>query len=261
MRNNRFRDALAQEGAAFGHMIMEFGTRGIPQILEAAGVDFAVVDMEHSGFDMDRVADLMAWFKATGVTPFVRVPQPQYHFMARSLDAGAMGVMVPNVETPEQAREIVRAVKYAPIGQRGVGLGTAHTGYTMPDPKAYLTEANEKTSVICQIESPLGVENSDGIAEVPGVDCLWVGHFDLSQAMGMAGSFQDPRFLSALERVVVACRRHGKAAAAQPGTLKQAQEWWTLGFRVLSWRSDIALFRTALAEGIGDLKSMARQAP
>ena len=234
-------------------MVMEFGTRGIAQILEAAGVDFAVIDMEHSNFDAERIADLMAWFKATTVAPIVRVPQQFYHFLARSLDAGALGTMVPNVETPEQARDIVQAVKYAPMGQRGVGLGIAHTDYVMPNAEAYLREANERTTVICQIKSPRGVENADAIAGVPGVDCLWVGHFDLSHAMGIPARFQDERFLKALTALVNAANRHGKAAGAQPGSIEQACQWWELGFRVLSWRSDIALYRMALEEGVQQL--------
>ena len=258
MRENRFQQAIAAGGAAFGHMIMEFATRGIAKILEAGGVDFAVVDMEHSNIDAERVADLMAWFKATPVAPFVRVPQPLYHYIARCLDGGALGIMVPNVETPEQAAEIVRAAKYAPEGNRGVGLGTAHTDYVMPDAPAYLREANRRTTVICQIESPLGVANADAIASVAGIDCLWVGHFDLTQAMGIPGQFHDERFLAALGQVVAAVRRHGKVAGLQPGGMDQAREWWELGFRVLSWRSDIAVYRLALEDGIRQLRGLAR---
>src|SRR5437899_9632624 len=107
MKENRFQRILHEGGTPVGHMIMEFGTRGIAKILEAAGVDFVVIDMEHTGFDAERVADLMAWFKATDIAPFVRVPQGQNHFLARTMDAGALGVMVGNVETSEQARAIV----------------------------------------------------------------------------------------------------------------------------------------------------------
>ena len=237
-------------------MVMEFGTRGMARILESAGVDFALIDMEHSGFGLDRVADLLAWFRATTVTPIVRVPQPQYHFVARCLDAGAMGVMIPNVQTEAQAAEIVSWVKYAPMGQRGVGLGTAHTDYVVPDPAAYLKEANVSTVVICQIESPEGVSNAEAIAATPGVDCLWVGHFDLSQSMGIGGAFEHPDFLAAMKRVAEASAAQGKSAGAQPGTMAQAAAWWNMGYRVLSWRSDIALFRLALAEGIQQLRAL-----
>jgi hypothetical protein len=107
---------------------MEFGPRGLAKILAAAGVDFVDHRYGTSGFDTERVADLMAWFKATEIAPFVRVPQGLYHFIARTLDAGALGIMVANVETGEQAKAIVSA-KYAPMGNRGVGWGTAHNDY------------------------------------------------------------------------------------------------------------------------------------
>src|SRR5439155_1540441 len=157
MKPNRFRQVVKEGRIPLGTMVWEFGTRGMPKILEAADLDFVLIDMEHSTFDGERVADLLALFKATPIAPFVRVPQPLYHFLARAMDAGALGVMVANVETPEQAREIVGAVKYAPMGHRGVGLGSAHTDYVVPDPASYFREANENTTVIAMIESPRGL--------------------------------------------------------------------------------------------------------
>src|SRR5690242_10468968 len=102
MKRNRVRAALAEGRPALGHMVLEFGTRGIAKIAEACGLDFVVIDMEHSGLDFGAVADQMAWFKATTVTPIVRVPAIEYHFIARVMDAGAMGIMAPNVRTPEE---------------------------------------------------------------------------------------------------------------------------------------------------------------
>jgi len=162
--------------------------------------------------------------------------------------------MVGNVQSAEQARGIVRAAKYAPQGARGVGLGTAHTDYLMLDAASYFAWANETTAVICQIESPVAVQNADAIAAVEGVDLLWVGHWDLSQSLGIPGQFQHPRFLAALEAVVAAARRHGKAAGAQPGSLEQAEAWLKLGFKVISWKSDIALYRDALKQELAALR-------
>jgi 2-keto-3-deoxy-L-rhamnonate aldolase RhmA len=260
MKENRFKRVLKEGGVPAGHMIMEFGTRGIAKILQAANLDFVVVDMEHNGFDAERIADLMAWFKATDIAPFVRVPQGLYHFMARVMDAGALGVMVGNVETGEQARAVVDAVKYAPLGKRGVGLGTAHNDYVVPDPADYFAYANENTTVICQIESATGLANLESIAGASGVDVLWVGHFDLSQSLGIPGRFDDPVFLDALRQVVDAADRHGKLAAIQPGSPKQASEWLALGFHFLSWSTDIALYRAALAAQIEELRKLTAQA-
>lgn len=257
MKQNRFRQVAAAGGIPVGHMIMEFGTRGIAKILEAADPDFVVFDMEHSSFGLERIADLMAWSKAAPFAPFVRVPQGRYHFLARVMDAGALGVMVGNVETAEEARSIVEAVKYGPEGRRGVGLGTAHTDYRMPDPGAYFKEANESSVVICQIESRKGLENAEAIAATPGVDVLWVGHFDLSQSMGIPGQFADPRFVGALRHVVASARKHGRRLGIQPGNMAQCEEWMAMGFDVISWQSDIALYRGALTAALATLRDRA----
>ena len=256
MKENRFQRILREGGVPAGHMIMEFGTRGVAKILEAAGVDFVVIDMEHTGFDAERIADLVAWFKATDIAPFVRVPQGLYHFLARTMDAGALGVMVGNVETAEQAKSIVDSVKYAPLGRRGLGLGTAHNDYVQPDPVAYFDYSNKNTTVICQIESPTGLKNLDAIASTPGVDVLWVGHFDLTQSMGIPAQFGDPRFLDALRQVVAASKRHGKLAAIQPGSVQQAEDWLRLGFHFMSWSTDIGVYRSALQKQIEELRKL-----
>jgi 2-dehydro-3-deoxyglucarate aldolase/4-hydroxy-2-oxoheptanedioate aldolase len=259
MKENRFQRVLSQGRMPKGHMIMEFGTRGIAKILEAAGLDFVVVDMEHTGFDTERVADLMAWFKATDIAPFVRVPQGLYHFMARTMDAGALGVMVANVETPEQARGIMDSVKYPPMGRRGLGLGTAHNDYVPPDADVYFAFANRNTTVICQIESVKGVQNLDAIAATPGVDILWVGHFDLSASMGIPARFEHPDFRAALAKVVDAAHRHGKLTAIQPGNAQQAEEWLRAGFDVISWKIDFALYRTALKKELEELDALSQR--
>ena len=160
MRDNPVKRSLSAGGRAFGAMVFEFFSPALPQLCRNAGAEFVLYDMEHSGFEIERICDLIAWSRATPMTPMVRVPQRQYHFLARVMDAGAQGVMVANVETPEQAREIVGAVKYAPMGHRGVGLGSAHTDYVVPDPASYFREANENTTVIAMIESPRGVANA-----------------------------------------------------------------------------------------------------
>lgn len=238
-------------------MIWEFATRGIAKIVESAGLDFVLIDMEHTAFDTERVADLVSWFKATDIAPFVRVPQPLYHFLARVLDAGALGVMVANVETAEAAKAIVDAVKYPPLGRRGLGLGGAHNDFTPPDPVAYLRQANENTTIICQIESTTGLSHCQAIAAVEGVDVLWVGHFDLSASLGIPGQFEHPRFVEALKAVVAAAQQHGKAAGLQPGDLRQAEAWMTLGFNVISWRTDVAVYRSALLSEMEALRSTA----
>ena len=250
MKANKFQQSIAATGTAAGHMISDFGTRNIARIVAGANPDFVMIDMEHTGYDTERIADLCAWFRATDIAPFVRIPQGLYHFCARTLDAGALGIMVANVETAEQAREIVDACKYAPLGRRGVALGGAHNDFVLPDPVEYFRYANQNTTVIAMIESPVGLANIDAIAATPGIDVLWVGHYDLTQAMGIPAQFQHPDFIGALSAVTAAARRHGKQAGIQPGRVEDAQQWRDLGFNVISWGIDYAVYRAALTSGI-----------
>lgn len=254
MKENRFRQVREAGNIPVGQMIWEFGSRGMARMMEACDLDFALIDTEHAAFSSADLADLVAWFSATTVAPFVRVPEIAYHLIARTMDAGALGVMVPNVKTAVEARTIVDAVKYAPLGQRGIGLGGALTGYRGVDPAEFLARSNANTTVICQIESVEGITNLEEIAATPGVDVLWVGHFDLTQSMGIPGQFHDQRFLDNLARVVEVARHHGCGAGIQPGSIEQAQEWLALGFDVISYSTDMAAYMAATARAVAALR-------
>ncbi len=224
MKPNRLKQKLAAGEVPVGHMIVEFGTRGIAQIAANADLDFVIIDTEHTPYSPGDLADLFAWFKATTIAPFVRIPEVQYHFIARTMDAGALGVMVPDVQSGEQAKAIVDAVKYAPLGERGMMMNYAHTDYAPANPVEFTAYSNENSTVICQIESEAGLANLDAIASTPGVDILWVGHSDLTHSMGITGQFDNPRFLDALKLVVDTAEKHGLVAAIQPGSAQQAAD-------------------------------------
>jgi 2-keto-3-deoxy-L-rhamnonate aldolase RhmA len=257
VKPNRFRQVLAEGKVPVGHMVLEFGTRGMPQLLEETGVDFVVVDMEHSGFTMAEIADMMAWFKLTTVAPFVRVPQIEYHFIARSLDAGALGIMIPDVQDGAEARAIVDAAKYAPLGKRGVAIGTANTDFKRVDPEEFLNYANENITVIYLIESQTGLEHVEEIACTAGVDVLWVGQFDLSHSLGIAGEFRHPSFVDALKLVVDTAQEHSLVACIQPANMDQAREWMEIGFNAISYAGDLTLYVDALSQAVEDIRKLA----
>lgn len=257
MKANRCKQVMAAGKVPVGHMIGEFGTRGIAQILDTADLDFVVIDTEHAAFTPAQLADLYAWFKVSTIAPFVRIPQVEYHFIARSLDLGALGIMVPNVKTAEQAKAIVNAAKYAPLGDRGVILGNAQTDYKSVNPPEFLAYANQNTTIICQIESVEGINNLEAIAQTPGVDILWVGHFDLTNSMGIPGDFANPRFHEALKRVVEVSRKYGLGAGIQPANKAQAQEWMNIGFNVISYSMDSAVYAAAMRQGVTEIRELA----
>ena len=198
----------------FGHFIVEFATPGIGHILKSAGCDFVLFDLEHSGFHFETVKSVMRYFEAAELPAIVRVPSKEYHHIARAMDMGAEGLMLPMVGTAEEARQIVHSMKYHPAGGRGVALQVAHDRYRPGAVTEKFAAANKRSTLFCQIETADGVENAEAIAAIEGVDCLWVGHFDLSVSLGIPGQFDHPDFRRAIDRTVAACRKHKQGARA-----------------------------------------------
>ncbi len=251
------RERLAGGGHAFGPMVLEFFTPGIAAISAVAGADFILYDMEHSGADIPMLKAQCAAARGLGVAPLVRVPTGDYHFVARALDAGVEGVMVPMVETEEAAKAIAAAAHYPPVGRRGAAFGIAHDGYRGGDPREKIAEANARTLVIAQIETRTGLDNVEKIAAVDGIDVVWVGHFDLTNFLGIPGEFDNPVYLAALDRVLAAAKANGKAAGFMAVDETWAKAYFERGFRAIAYGIDHALYQKALADGLKLLNGLA----
>lgn len=255
LRANPVREKLARGEAAFGPMAFEFFTPGLIPVLGQAGADFVVLDMEHSGAGPDIIKAQLGAARGTDVVPIVRVPGCASHLVAPTLDAGALGIMVPLVETRRQAEAIASWCRYRPQGMRGLGFSVAHDDYGGGDIRQKIEEANARTLVIALIESETGIRNADEILSVPGIDVGWLGHYDLTDSMGIAGQFEHPRFAAAVSTLLAATEQHGKAAGFLATTIEQAREWRAKGFRCLGYGTDIGLMRDALRSGLNELKS------
>jgi 2-dehydro-3-deoxyglucarate aldolase/4-hydroxy-2-oxoheptanedioate aldolase len=236
-------------------MMLEFNTTGIARIAAEAGAEFAVFDMEHTGWSIETIRMLMASARGSDIVPIVRVPTLQYHFIARVLDVGALGVVVPFVSDPEQARLIVSHAKYPPEGRRGLAFGVAHDDYQGGDLTAKMQQANAELFVIAQIETAEGVEHVEEIAAVSGVDALWIGQYDLTASLGVAGQFDHPSFQQATRRVALACRRHGKTAVVGALDIDTLCRGPAEGFRMLVYLADIWIYQQALARCFGTIKA------
>jgi 2-dehydro-3-deoxyglucarate aldolase/4-hydroxy-2-oxoheptanedioate aldolase len=188
-----------------------------------------------------------------------RVPATEYHFMARALDVGLLGLMIPMVESAEQARKIVDATRYPPIGRRGAGMGMAQDDYERGDPVEEIAALNERTFIITQIESPAGLENLEAIASVDGIDCLWVGHNDLSIQMGIPGQFTSTRFQDAIKRVAEVADKHGKPAGVAAGNVAMAEDWMSKGYRAIAFGADHRLFAEGLKSGIETVRTFVKR--
>lgn len=255
MRPNHVKRKLTAGSKSIGTFIFEFNTTGIGRIVAEAGADFAVFDMEHTGWNIESIRMLVATTRSTNLIPYVRIPATEYHFIARALDMGAMGIMVPMVESAQQAAIIVTSAKYPPIGRRGAAFGIAHDDYSGGDIVQKITTANSETHLIAQIETATGVENVDSIAAVDGIDVLWIGHFDLSNSLGIPGQFNHPRFKDALEAVLVACRRHGKVPGFMAGSIDDGKALLDQEFRMLAYSGDLWIYQNSVRDGVVALNS------
>lgn len=246
MRENDVKRRLASGGRAFGSMVFEFFTPGMPRLLANAGAEFALYCMEHTGVSYETLKPQFALCRALGLAPLVRVPGTEYDLIARALDIGALGVMVPLVDTAAQAEFIVSCTRYPPAGgRRGAAFGFAHDDYEGGDVVEKMKRIHERTLVIAMIETRQGLENVEAIAAVPGVDVLWLGHFDLSNFLGIPGEFSHPAFQDALRRIVGAAKKHGKAAGYMAASAALGQEYLAHGFRMLATGTDQGMLQEA----------------
>jgi 2-keto-3-deoxy-L-rhamnonate aldolase RhmA len=254
MRPNPVRAALLGGGTAFGTMAFEFFTPGLPAVLARAGADFVILDMEHSGVGIETIKGQIAASHGAGIVPMVRVPGCHYHLVAPVLDAGAMGIMVPMMETRAQAASLASWCRYRPEGVRGLAFNMAHDEYAGGDVTRKMAEANARTLTIALVETVDGIKNVDAIAAVPGIDVVWLGHYDLTNSMGITGQFDHPEFLAAVDRLVEACTRRGKAAGFLVTDTAAAVTWLKRGFRCVGYGTDIGLMQSALTAGIKGLR-------
>lgn len=254
MADEGLKKMARRKSAKLGHFIVEFATPGIGHILKSAGCDFVLFDLEHSGFGFETVKSTLRYFEAARLPAIVRVPSKEYHHIARAMDMGAEGLMLPMVGNVEEARHIINSMKYHPAGKRGVALQVAHDNYRPGAVADKFTAANNRTTLFCQIETVEGVENADALAALDGVDCLWVGHFDLSVSLGIPGEFDHPKFKEAIDKTIAATKKHNKALGRLVPTVETGLDIYSQGFDFVCYSGDVWVLHNALAEAIGKLR-------
>lgn len=255
MTTSSFKALTRTRAPKFGNFIVEFATPGIGHIARSAGCDFVLFDMEHSGFHFETVKSVIRYFEAADLPAIVRVPSKDYHHIARAMDMGVEALMLPMVNDAREVRAILDAMKYHPLGMRGVGLQVAHDRYRPGPVDEKFATANERSAFVCLIETAAGIENIDEIAAIDGVDCLWVGHFDLSVSLGIPGRFQDPAFVAAIDRVTKAAARNNKSLGRLVATVESGIELNAQGFDFICYSGDAWLLQAALADGIARLRA------
>lgn len=252
MFTNPLKSRLAQGHATVGHWI-SIPSASVVELLVPFEMDWLLLDTEHGPANTETIEDQLRAMKGTNVTPLVRVVANDPGAIKQALDRGAYGVIVPLVNTPEQAQAAVAYAKYPPDGIRGVaGSRVNRYGADLVD---YFARWNSQVVVICQIETTEALMNVDQIAATPGVDVLFIGPNDLSASLGCFRQFDHPEFVAAVERVLVATRRHGIAAGYMGSNAEEALERVAQGFRFVAAGSDTRLLAGAAAATYKKIKA------
>jgi 2-keto-3-deoxy-L-rhamnonate aldolase RhmA len=205
----------AKDRLTRGELAIGMGVRGlrgveVARVMKTAGYDFLFIDLEHGAASVETAFQISVAALDAGIAPLVRVPHGELAMGTRCLDAGGLGLVIPHVDSADEARAMVDAFKFAPLGRRSIGGAYPQFGFASVPAAEVVSGLNDATLVVAMIETPRAVQNAEHIAAVPGIDVLLMGTNDLCLEMGIPGKLEDERVVSAIDTVVAACRKHGK---------------------------------------------------
>jgi 2-keto-3-deoxy-L-rhamnonate aldolase RhmA len=223
------------------------------EILCNAGFDWLIIDMEHGPNDIGAVAEQIRAMKGSGASPIVRAPWNDFVVIKRILDAGAMGVIIPSVNTAEEAQEAVKACKYPPEGVRGIAASTRAAGFGQ-NSMEYFKKANQEILVIVQIETPLAVENAEQISRVSGVDGVFIGPMDLATSHGHLANPAHPEMVDIIASVEDKIKKSGKFMGTISVSWEQAQELYGRGYQFITLLSDVMGLSKVASQAVDEFR-------
>ncbi len=252
---------IAKERLVAGELSIGMGVKAvrgveIARIMKTAGYDWLFIDLEHGPTSVETAYQISVAALDAGIAPIVRVPHGELALATRCLDGGALGIVIPHVDTADEACAMVDAFRYQPLGHRSIAGGYPQFGFA-PTPAAQVTkEMNDATLVIAMIETPRAVENADAIAAVPGIDVLLMGTNDLCMEMGIAGQLDNERLVAAIQAVLDACKRHGKWAGLGGIYGKELlKRYIDMGMQMILAGNDLPLLVAAATEHANFVRS------
>jgi 4-hydroxy-2-oxoheptanedioate aldolase len=259
--NNPARARLERGELSLGVGVRAARTVDIAKMMKSCGFDWLFIDLEHGTMSLEFATTIAVAALDTGIAPIVRVPFMQHHMATRALDGGALGIVMPHVDTPEQARDIADHLKYPPVGHRSVAGGQAIFDFKPIKIADLIEAANAATLVIVMLETPTAIANAEKIAAVPGIDVLLIGTNDLAAEMGIPGDFGNERIAAAYETTIAACRKHGKypgmAGVYSEDLLKR---YVGMGMQLALAGNDVGFLMAAGTERAGKVREWAKKA-
>jgi len=255
MLRNRMRAGIERGEAQIGTWLTLVRNPSILMLMKSAGLDFARVDMEHTALSIDTIGEMAAMARALDFPIAVRPPAANREWITRLLDAGVWNLHVPQVDTPEQAREVAACCRYAPLGDRGMyGFGP-NTEFQVRPLAEHTAHANARVHVTIMLESKLAFSRLDEIAATPGIDALTIGPTDLAQDLGVLGTpAQNAALDEHRQRLVTAARKHGKTVAMLTDSAEGVRRMIELGATIINYSSDAAVLRASYASTVQEIR-------
>lgn len=254
---NKAKKRLENGELSLGVGLRQARTADIGKAMKTAGFDWLFIDMEHNAMDIDTATQIAVAAQDAGVTPIVRVPGFEHHHATRALDGGAQGIVVPHVDDPEIAARMVSNCRYPPTGKRSITGALPQLDFASHPIGDMAASVNNATLLIVMLETPTAIANADAIAAVPGIDALLIGTNDLCLEMGIPGQFDHPDVVSAYERMIAACRAHGKHAGMggiyAPSTMTTYVE---MGVRLILAGSDLSFLMAGARAQVSAVRAM-----
>lgn len=254
---NHAKRRLAAGELSLGMGLRQARTVDIAAIGKSCDFDWLFIDMEHSALDVDTASQIAVAGLGVGITPIIRVPGHEHHHASRLLDTGAQGIVVPHVDSVEEAERVVSHCKYPPLGHRSVAGAQPLLGFKSIPVGEATRLVNEEVLVVVMLETPQAIANADAIAGVKGIDVLLIGTNDLCAEMGMPGQFADAKVEAAYQTVIAACRKHGKfpgmGGVYEPALM---QKFIGMGMRFILSGSDLSFMMSGGRERTTFLRSL-----
>lgn len=240
MVKNQLKEKLKRGETAIGTFMIS-GSPDLTEILALAGFDFIIVDNEHGPSGAETTMHMIRAAEARGITPIVRIPDHQESSVLHYLDIGAHGLQIPGVHNAAEARELAEYAKYDPQGSRGIAFSRS-SDYGICDIASYFDRANEETMMIVHCEDKESLDHIEEICQVPEVDVVFLGPFDMSQSLGIKGQIDSPLIEQAAQKVLDTCRKYGKIAGIYCGSGEIARKRSRQGFQYCPIGMDVTLF-------------------
>jgi 2-dehydro-3-deoxyglucarate aldolase len=258
MRKITLKQKLKNRDLTIGSWIT-LGNTGIAEILTNAGFDWLVIDLEHTTISLEQAGELIRTIELSGVPSLVRLTSNDENQIKRVMDAGAQGIVVPMVNSIDEAKRAVAATRYPPLGNRGVGLARAQQyGVSFKEHLSWQADIDSGPIVIAQIEHIDAVDNLKGILSVEGIDAFIIGPYDLSCSMGIPGEFENPKFVQTMDKIVQIGNKLGAVSGlhiVEPDTLK-LNNAVTAGHKFIAYSVDIRMLDVAARNGINEFRKI-----